>query len=136
MQNKPFKQNKNIQHTDRKTYLAQQFTYYQGAIPDPESMERYDSISPGFALRLLSMAEKEGDDRRKKGNRFQIFSFILSTLSILCALASVGSICVLVYFAFQFGFGTQGATIATGVIVSLAYVFMGVRKKSDEGKKK
>lgn len=45
--------------------LAQQ-TAYQGPIPRPDDLERYEGIVPGAAERLISMAEEEARHRRKQ----------------------------------------------------------------------
>ncbi len=41
----------------------EQKQFYSGPIPDPESLQKYENISPGFANRLLTMAEVEQSSR-------------------------------------------------------------------------
>lgn len=43
--------------------------FYSGPVPDPESLAKYESISPGFADRLLKMAEKEQHERISTHNK-------------------------------------------------------------------
>jgi len=38
---------------------------YQGPIPDPETLRKYDQIVPGAAERIIHMAEQEGEHRRR-----------------------------------------------------------------------
>lgn len=39
-------------------------TMYQGPLPPPQDLDRYNQIQPGFAERLLAMAESEAVHRR------------------------------------------------------------------------
>lgn len=45
--------------------LAQKSEHFEGPIPHPELLERYNSIVPGAAERILQMAEKEQAHRHK-----------------------------------------------------------------------
>ncbi len=54
--------------TDQNISLTHQ-QYYCGPIPDPDSLAKYESISPGFANRLLVMAEIEQSERIKTQNK-------------------------------------------------------------------
>lgn len=37
---------------------------FSGPLPPPDDLEKYEKISPGFADRIVQMAEKEADHRR------------------------------------------------------------------------
>jgi uncharacterized membrane protein len=43
-----------------------QFQQISGPLPDPETLKHYDSIQPGFAERIVRMAEAEGEHRRSQ----------------------------------------------------------------------
>jgi uncharacterized membrane protein len=69
--------------------ITQQATAFSGPLPPPESLAEYEQISPGFADRIVTMAEKEQihrhesetgrwDVHKKLLTRGQVFAFILS----------------------------------------------------------
>jgi uncharacterized membrane protein len=73
--------------------IAQSSKSFSGPLPSPESLAEYEQISPGFADRIVKMAEKEQVHRHEQDNlrwpaqkkllsRGQVFGFILS-LSIV-----------------------------------------------------
>jgi uncharacterized membrane protein len=73
--------------------ITQEASSFSGPLPPPETLAEYDQISPGFANRIITMAEKEQVHRhmqdelrwpvqRKLLSRGQVFAFILS-LSIV-----------------------------------------------------
>lgn len=51
--------------TDHENKLTVQGLFYQGPIPPPEALEKYEKISPGFADRIVKMAEVEQEHRHK-----------------------------------------------------------------------
>ncbi len=111
---------------------------YSGPVPDPDTLGKYEAIQPGFAERLLTMAEKEQSNRhfREQADRDQekyICDHIerqhlrdsksfnkgqyLAFLSVILVVA-LCSYCV------YRGFASQAQYIAIWVIVSLAGVFV------------
>jgi uncharacterized membrane protein len=69
--------------------ITQQASSFSGPLPPPESLAEYERISPGFADRIVAMAEKEQVHRhgnehelwnlqRRLLSRGQVFAFILS----------------------------------------------------------
>jgi uncharacterized membrane protein len=73
--------------------IAQSSKSFSGPLPPPESLAEYEQISPGFADRIITMAEKEQVHRHQQDehrwpmqkkllSRGQVFAFILS-LSIV-----------------------------------------------------
>jgi len=117
------KQNKPTHQQAKSTLVSASYTY-QGIIPPAHEMERYEQIRPGFADRILKMSEDEGAHRRKMERRIVSLSGLTTTLSQLCALASVGGVLYVCYFAFSEGHPASAATIATGVLASVALAFM------------
>lgn len=69
--------------------ITQQASAFSGPLPPPEDLAAYEQISPGFADRIVTMAEKEQvqrhgnehklrDLQRRLLSRGQVFAFILS----------------------------------------------------------
>lgn len=97
---------------------------YQGVIPDPESLEHYEKIKPGFADRLIAMAEDEGQHRRGMDAAFLKASKNSFGWTIFGALLSVTMICSLCGYAFYLGHAKEGAWVAGTVMVALASTFL------------
>lgn len=126
---KSFSQKKNggLEHQNTKMIISET---YEGHLPSPEMMEKYNAIDPTFANRILSLTEKEQNhshllDRRQTKN-----IFISMYLGIACAFLSVLIVSYLVYLCLEKGFPGAASTIAVGVLVGIAGVFMYQRKKS------
>lgn len=99
-------------------------TMWQGPLPSPEHLERFNRVVSGSAERLIRMAEKQQDHRmglEKKVSSSQTRQSALGqifALVICLAILGVGA------FAISKGFPAAGATIVTGTIVGMAYVFI------------
>lgn len=74
--------------------LTLEATRFEGPLPPPEQLTQYEQISPGFAERIIQMAEKEQQFRhrdvgeirviqKKFLSRGQVFGFILSLAIIV-----------------------------------------------------
>lgn len=104
---------------------------YSGPIPPPAELQNYELIQPGFADRLISMAEKEQNNRLNL-TRLQIESEIklqtrdqkLFVIGQILAFASVLSIVLLCGYAFYLGAFDEGKIIAVSVIIGLAGLFI------------
>lgn len=59
----PTQQAKNLLISSKEVTVQRSF--YQGPIPPPEALEKYEKISPGFANRIVKMAEVEQEHRHK-----------------------------------------------------------------------
>lgn len=112
--NKPARQQVTIQRT----------TAFMGPLPPPEVLERYEELQPGFANRLLTLTEDEALHRRGQEKRIVWMNFSLSTLGLVSALASVGGVLWLCYYAFERGFEDASKTIAISVLIGIAGVFL------------
>lgn len=97
---------------------------FQGPIPPPTILEHYDQIQPGFAERILVMAERQGAHRMQlenialqgqinRSNRGQVFGFILGLVGLVA-----GSFCV------YSGHDAAGASLGGASLVSLVTVFV------------
>jgi uncharacterized membrane protein len=110
---------------------------YSGPLPPPKYLEEYNRISPGSAEKIIIMAEKQSEHRRRmeekfldgqlsdaKGDRFerkrgQIFGFIIS---VVCIFVSG-------FLAIK-GYTTYAVTIGGGTLISLVSLFILGRKMS------
>lgn len=107
---------------------------YSGPLPPPRMLEHYDSVQPGFADRIVSMAEKEQSHRHnleyqgvsgaiKKDSRGQHYALVTSILLIAsCA------------FLIYSGHEVSGSILGGGSLTGLAYIFISGRKKDHPAK--
>lgn len=106
----------------RRTALVQQT--FSGPLPHPDILRQYEQIQPGFAERIMQMAESESRHRRQQENRAmsatiwevrlgQIFAFLIGSLTI-----AAGS-----YTALH-GSPIVGGLIGTGGVIGLVTVFI------------
>lgn len=111
---------------------------YQGPIPDPETLARYEAIKPGLADRIVRMAEEYGTHRRslqdksidaqivdaksdrKEARLGQIFALIIGLTAI-----SAGT------YAAVHNAQVTGSIIGGGGVIGLVSVFIFGRKKQD-----
>lgn len=116
--------------------MQQVIQQYQGPIPPPESLKKFDEIEPGLASRIVTMAEKNGDhlrdiqkqqvahDRQKTEQevdivkRGQLFAFILMVLFLILA-------SVLIFT----GKGIIGTIFGTVSIIAVILAFLNPLKK-------
>ncbi len=122
--------------------IQAQQTAFTGPLPPPEILQRYDAIHSGFANRIITMAEKEGDHRRMQ-ERSQLDSDIAARVFALetdrktiqhgfdiqrrgqnyAFLVVVATLIVASYFV-HLGHELGGGLLGGGGIVALAYVFI------------
>lgn len=117
-------------------YLQQ--SEYNGPVPLPDDLAKYENIQPGFADRLISMAEKEQEWRQSLLNQQQESNGkwnktqqSIQKTGQWMGIISVGLVIALCGYCAYLGFGREAMYIAIGVIVSLAAVFVINRKKSE-----
>jgi uncharacterized membrane protein len=103
---------------------------YHGPIPDPDSLARYEQIKPGFAERIICMAEEEAVHRRSNENRVIRDSTRMAILGVVFAFLSVIIFAGIVIFSILKGssIAALGAVITS--ICSLAGVFMFFRNRA------
>lgn len=128
--NKPknYREDKNhgLEHPKGKVLVSQT---YEGQLPSPEMMQKYNQLDASFANRILSMTEKEQNHQHqldKLNSRGIIFSMILG---MLFAFSSVLVVSYLVYLCIENDYPKTAGVIAVGVIVGIAGVFMYKNKK-------
>lgn len=102
---------------------------YSGPIPDPESLAKYEQISPGFAERIMTMAEEESHHRRRNENRLVKSSVTMAILGIIFAFLSVIMFCGLILFALMNALNIATLGLAIGAIASVAGIFIVFRSR-------
>ncbi len=125
--------------------IAEFRSFFTGPIPPPEVLRAYEGSLPGLADRVVSMAEKEGEHRRRQEvkaldaeiaintrlanshisdvRRGQIFAFLIGII----ALGVGGSTAVL-------GQPVVGGLLGSGGLIGLVSAFINGRK-NDSGTK-
>ena len=100
------------------------FSAFQGPLPPPEMLERYNHIVPNGAERILTMAESQLHHRQSlessvvNGNviaqkRGQVFAFVLGVIAIVGGIGLIA-----------FDKSTQGLVAIITAFVTLAGVFI------------
>lgn len=104
---------------------------HQGPLPDPETLAQYEQIQPGFANRVITLAEGEAQHRRGLDRKVISMNFWLTLCGMLFGLLSIAGVTYLCHYAFSIGAKTEASAIAIGVLVSVGGVFLWRRGKSD-----
>lgn len=109
----------------------QKIEAFHGPIPPPETLKEYNNLDPGFAVRILEMAEREQKHRQKceddalqqniknhkarntERARGQYLGFTIGSTAIICG----------TYLAAN-GFEWAGGFLGTGGVIGLVAVFV------------
>jgi uncharacterized membrane protein len=102
---------------------------YQGQLPPPEMLQQFNAIDSTFANRIVSMAEKEQQNRHENESRFTKNLVRMSLLGITCAFLSVLIMSGLVYYSLSKGYSQAASAIAVGAIAAVASVFIFFRRR-------
>jgi len=102
----------------------QQAKFHHGPLPSPDALEHYERIQPGFAQRIITLAEDEAKHRRSIDVSVVKMNYRLSWVGIISGLLAISGVLALCYYAFSLGHATQAASIAVGVLVSIGGVFL------------
>jgi uncharacterized membrane protein len=105
---------------------------HSGPIPDAETLEKYDSVIPNGADRIMKMAENQSEHRisieKKVVGSQSMQSIIGQIFGFLTGLFGIGCGTFLAYS----GESTVGGVIAGGTVVSLVSVFVLGRKRQKQ----
>lgn len=115
---------------------------YSGPVPSPEVLKEYEQIAPGFAERLLSMAEQEQSHRHECERRaleqnienHQARSREISRGQHYGLAIGLTAITAGATLAFH-GHDLPGGFIGTGGVIGLVVAFLYSHRKSSEQKK-
>lgn len=118
-----------LQQTQKQLMVAQRQEFYQGALPHPEHLARFEEVLPGLADRIMRLTEKEqaaalaaaeADQRFRQGvleatiheNKRKHFTALFALA--LCLAASIA----LAYLGAIAAAAIVGGTTVVGVVAS------------------
>lgn len=110
---------------------------FSGPIPPPALLQKYDSIVPGAAERILKMAELQSSHRRELEKTVITSGIALSKWGqVLGFIIAIFGLCVAAFVA-VYGNAFAGGAIGVGTLASLVGVFMyGSKTRSKERREK
>jgi uncharacterized membrane protein len=106
------------------------FQSYEGLLPSPETLSKFESITPGFADRMLKMAEKELDHQQDIDNATIISFRQNAILGIVVAFLSVIIIAGLCFYAIYKGYPTAAASMFVGSAAAVVSAFLLQKKQN------
>ncbi len=125
------KHNRPINHQNNNQVNKIELTHHAGPLPDPATIERYEQIHPGYAERILVMAEKEQDNRHKndqtllsQAEKQSVRNNVTFRIGQFLAFLSVLSVVSLCIFLINNNAVNEAALVAGTVIVALATAFV------------
>lgn len=127
-------QKRNKPAPQQRSVIFEEARFYKGPLPEPEVLNHYNSIEPGFANRIIKLTEDEALHRRSMDIRIAWMNFTHSVFGMICALSAIAGVIWLCWFAFSIGAYTQAASIAVGVLVGIGGVFVWRNKNHKESK--
>lgn len=107
----------------------EQHRAYSGPIPDPESLAGYEQIQPGFAERIVKMAEDEALHRRANENRIIKNSTRMAVTGIIFAFVAVLIFSGIVIYAISQHSNIAALSTVIAALASLAGIFVFFRNK-------
>ena len=107
----------------------QQHQAYSGPIPDPDSLAKYNQIQPGFAERIIKMAEEEALHRRADENRIIKNSTQMAVTGIVFAFVSVIMFGGIIVYAISQQSNVAALSTVIAALASLAGIFVFFRNK-------
>ena len=120
----------NKKNSLKATVAHREVTQWQGPLPPPESLERYNDILPNAAERIMAMAEKEMEHRHKKeyiileqDEAYTLKRWKLSIISTILGFLSVIILSFLVGYAIHIGADNVALGTAIGAIAAVAGLF-------------
>lgn len=72
-------------------------TLHVGPIPDPETLSRYEQITPGACDRIITMAEKEQDQRHRGDRSLDLARTLGVVFGFILGLGALGLLFYLVF---------------------------------------
>lgn len=101
---------------------------FSGPLPHPDILEHYDRIVPGLADRIVSMAEKQSDHRRKLEGIVISSDTRRANLGLWFALIVVIASLVSGTYLIKLGMSAEGLVIPGGVLATIVGAFVYQRK--------
>ena len=102
---------------------------YSGPIPDPDSLAKYEQIQPGFAERIMKMAEDEALHRRANENRIIKNATQTAITGIIFAFISIIMFGGIIVYAISQNSNVAALGTVIATLASLAGIFVFFRNK-------
>lgn len=116
--------------------VAARMEYYEGLIPHPEHMERFEQLAPGSTDRLIAMAERQGEHRQTMERKFLNFNGSSQILGVVFAgLIGLGSIAGTVYLAMN-DKPAQAMAATLAPLAGIVWAYRGQRERQQAEKAK
>ena len=115
------------------TIAHKEVTQWQGPLPPPESLKRYDDISPGTAQTIIEMAVKEQEHRHLMEKETLKRSSRLAMTSTICGFICVILLIGLVIYSIIAGAYNTALAAVISAIATIAGIFV-LRRRFKENK--
>lgn len=106
------------------TVAHREVTQWQGPLPPPESLKRYDEIAPGTANTIIEMAVKEQEHRHLMEKETLNKSSKLAMTSTICGFFSVILLIGLVIYSIIAGAYNTALAAVISAIATIAGIFV------------
>ena len=103
--------------------------FFQGPIPDPQTLQEYQQIDPNFPERILAMAEAQSAHRQQQEKSHLKGMIRARFVGLGLAFLSVLLICSVGAYAIKLGHAKEGSGLIAAVVVGLASTFIWGRTK-------
>ena len=117
----------NKKNAIRASVTQTEMQHWQGPLPPPESLARYDDVAPGTAQTIINMAVKEQEHRHKLEDADSKRQFIVTIVSMSFALLCIFVLVGLVFYAIYKGTANSTLAAIISAIIAVGGIF-GVRK--------
>lgn len=115
-------------HT-RTELISAEMRFFQGPIPDPQTLQEYQQVDPDFPKRILAMGEAQSAHRQQQERYHLKGSTIARLFGLGLAFLSVLVVCGVGAYAIKLGHAKEGCGVIAAVVVGLAGTFIWGRTK-------
>ena len=105
------------------TVAHREVTQWQGPLPPPESLARYDQVIPGSAQTIINMAVEEQKHRHKSEDKESKRQYVVVLASMSFALLCVLSLVGLVFYAISKGTANTALASIISAIAAVGGIF-------------
>ena len=113
----------------REELISAEARFFQGPIPDPQTLQEYQKVDPNFPERILALGEAQSAHRQQQETYHLKGSTIARFVGLGLAFLSVLVICAVGTYAIELGHAKEGCGVIAAVVVSLAGTFIWGRTK-------
>lgn len=121
-------------HT-RAELISAKMSFFQGPIPDPQTLQEYQQVDPDFPKRILAilaMGEAQSAHRQQQERYYLKGSTIARFFGLVFAFLSVLAICGVGAYAIKLGHAKEGCGVIAAVVVGLAGTFIWGHTKAQQ----